>query len=146
KTVVTQGFLNPTIKDNKSPNFTLYPSYLTRTFKVYSSGNGIQDYRYITVSPDGGTQDPRNYYRPLRYNYDNTNDQELSLSSNKDSGENEEYRREILAGNNEYEQNKTFNCFYSPEIIKNKSNLGISIGDRIRYLGFVRNNYTRSSR
>src|SRR5690606_5673453 len=81
KTVVTQGFLNPTIKDNKSPNFTLYPSYLTRTFKVYSSGNGIQDYRYITVSPDGGTQDPRNYYRPLRYNYDNTNDQELSLSS-----------------------------------------------------------------
>src|SRR5690606_24137248 len=76
----------------------------------------------------------------------NTDDLEKSLSSNKDSGSNEEYRREILSGINDYDQDKTFNCFYSPEIIKNKTNLGLSKGDKIRYIGFVRNHNSRSSR
>ncbi len=144
KTVVTQGFLNPTIKDNKSPNFTLYPSYLTRNFKVYSAGDGIMDYRNGEIFP-GTTQDPRNYYKPLRYNYNATNN-EASLSTNRDDTDLEAYRREILADLGDYELNKIFNCFYSPEVIKNKNNLGISKGDKIRYLGFVRNNYSRSSR
>src|SRR5690606_11470392 len=65
KTVITQGFLNPTIRDTKRPTFTLYPSYLTRLFKDSPNTNSYTN----PFTPVGATQDPKNYARPFRYNY-----------------------------------------------------------------------------
>lgn len=142
KTVLTQGFFNPTIKDNKSPGYTIYPSYFTRTFR---QDNKIPDYLNPVNEAVNPSQDVREYIFPMRYN--TLNDIEGRLAANDSSDTDTiKFRREILSDDEDYIINKEYNTFHSPEILKNKSNLGINNGDRIRFVGLVRNTNSRSSR
>lgn len=144
RTVITQGFINPTIRDEKSPGYTIYPTYLTRTFR-----NKLHIPNYLdelgSADPISPSQDPREYIYPTRYN--TNNDIEGGLSSNDSSlTDYIRFRREILSDDGDYIIDKLYNTFHSPEIVKDKNNLGINIGDKIRFIGLVRNTHSRSSR
>jgi hypothetical protein len=141
KTIVTQGFINPVIKDEISPGFTVYPSFFTRTFRDTPR---IPNYLVPSNDAVNPSQDIREYILPMRYNA--ATDAEKNISMNDLEVGDIRFTREILADPDSYLINNEYHTFHSPEVVKNKSNLNIGAGDQIRFIGLVRNNFSRSSR